>query len=101
MVDPLTTGVFDVRPEYTEGLLDRGWHQILSASGLVCVSFMGLTNVASVAEEVTTLESFYEPFLLQAGFLARTSRGRIATAKAYNHLGLTSPKPSTQQSTLL
>ena len=63
---------------------------------------VGLQAIAaSVAEEVTTLESFYEPFLLQAGFLARTSRGRIATAKAYNHLGLTTPKPSTQQSSLL
>ena len=48
----IATGVFEVKTEYTQGFLDRGWYQILSASGLVCVSFMGLTNVASIAEEV-------------------------------------------------
>lgn len=43
---------------------------------------------ASIGEEQTTIEDVYEPFLLQNGFLKRTSRGRIVTEKAYNHLGI-------------
>jgi len=41
---------------------------------------------ASIAEERTTIEDFYEPYLLQIGLLSRTSRGREATQKAYKHL---------------
>lgn len=49
---------------------------------------IGLDNLATVVcEEKNTLEDVYEPFLIQAGFLARTPRGRIATATAYEHLG--------------
>ena len=44
---------------------------------------------ASVGEESDTIEEVYEPFLLQEGFIARTSRGRVATARAYSHLGRT------------
>lgn len=43
---------------------------------------------ASIGEEVTTIEDVYEPYLLQQGLLKRTSRGRIVTPKAYEHLGL-------------
>ena len=43
---------------------------------------------ASIGEEVTTIEDVYEPYLLQQGLLKRTSRGRIVTKKAYDHLGL-------------
>jgi Holliday junction DNA helicase RuvB len=43
---------------------------------------------ASVGEERGTLEDVYEPFLIQGGFLQRTSRGRVATRRAYEHLGL-------------
>lgn len=43
---------------------------------------------ASIGEEVQTLEDVYEPFLLQEGFIKRTSRGRIATKKAYQHLNI-------------
>ena len=43
---------------------------------------------ASIAEEATTLEDVYEPFLLQEGFIVRTPRGRIITEKAYKHLGI-------------
>ncbi|MDR2468130.1 MAG: Holliday junction branch migration DNA helicase RuvB [Spirochaetaceae bacterium] len=46
------------------------------------------TLAISVGEAVDTLEDFYEPFLIQAGLLERTSRGRTATALAYKHLGL-------------
>jgi holliday junction DNA helicase RuvB len=42
----------------------------------------------SVGEESDTIEDYYEPFLVQCGFLKRTPRGRVATRKAYEHLGL-------------
>lgn len=43
---------------------------------------------ASTAEEEATIEDIYEPYLLQLGFLDRTPRGRVATARAYEHLGI-------------
>lgn len=46
---------------------------------------------ASAAEDAATLEEVIEPYLLQEGLVIRTQRGRIATAKAYKHLGLTPP----------
>ena len=45
------------------------------------------TIAASLSEEVDAIEEIYEPFLIQAGFLNRTPRGRVATALAYEHLG--------------
>ena len=44
---------------------------------------------AAVGEEADTIGEVYEPYLLQEGFIARTARGRVATARAYNHLGRT------------
>ncbi len=46
------------------------------------------TLAAALAEEVDAIEDVYEPFLLQLGFLQRTPRGRIATRRAYAHLGV-------------
>ncbi len=46
------------------------------------------TLAATLNEEVETLEDVYEPYLMQIGFLARTPRGRIVTATAYEHLGI-------------
>ena len=46
---------------------------------------------AAISEERDAIEDIYEPFLIQAGFLDRTPRGRIATARAYEYLGLTVP----------
>lgn len=43
---------------------------------------------AATAEEEATIEEIYEPYLLQLGFLDRTPRGRMATSKAYEHLGV-------------
>lgn len=43
---------------------------------------------ATISEDVTTLEDVYEPYLLQEGYIIRTPRGRIATGKAYQHLGI-------------
>ncbi len=49
---------------------------------------IGLETLATVVcEEKNTLEDVYEPFLIQSGFLARTPRGRVATANAYEHFG--------------
>lgn len=45
------------------------------------------TIAASIGEEAVTIEDVYEPYLMQIGFLARTPRGRCATALAYKHLG--------------
>lgn len=49
------------------------------------------TIAAAVGEEADTIEEVYEPFLVQNGFLQRTSRGRLATALAYRHFGYTPP----------
>lgn len=71
--------------------LDRG---VLEA---VCVRFnggpVGLTTLAvSVGEEPETVETVAEPYLVREGFLVRTPRGRVATALAWAHLGLTPPE---------
>ncbi|MDR1388937.1 MAG: Holliday junction branch migration DNA helicase RuvB [Treponema sp.] len=54
------------------------------------------TLAISTGESVDTLEDYYEPYLIQAGLLQRTPRGRMATLLAYSHLGLRrhSPEPS-------
>ncbi len=45
------------------------------------------TLAASISEDADTIEGVYEPYLLQLGFLDRTQRGRVATRRAYRHLG--------------
>ena len=53
---------------------------------------VGLSTLAiALGEEQDTIEAVVEPYLLRAGLLARTARGRIATAAAYSHLGLKGP----------
>ena len=73
--------------------LDRLDREILSA---VCLKFdggpVGLGTLGvTVGEETDTLEDVYEPYLLQCGLLKRTPRGRVATLRAYAHLGLEPP----------
>ncbi len=54
---------------------------------------VGLTTLASaLAEEPDTLEDVYEPYLMQQGLMIRTPKGRQATARAYEHLGLKPPE---------
>jgi Holliday junction DNA helicase RuvB len=53
------------------------------------------TLAAACAEEMDTIETIYEPYLLQIGFLERTPRGRCATKRAYEHLGFDAPKVQT------
>lgn len=49
---------------------------------------VGLNTIAALTgDEMTTIEDFYEPYLLQIGFIERTPRGRKVTSKAYKHLG--------------
>src|SRR5258705_10595674 len=53
---------------------------------------VGVNSIAAaINEEKDTIEDIYEPFLIQAGFLDRTPRGRVATARAYEYFGLTAP----------
>lgn len=46
------------------------------------------TLAASVAEDMSTIEDMYEPFLMRSGFIKRTPKGRVVTDKAYEHLGI-------------
>jgi Holliday junction DNA helicase RuvB len=76
----------------TEGL-DRLDHAVLQA---VVERFSGgpvglSTLAAAVGEEPDTVEDVVEPYLLQLGFLQRTPRGRVATERAYAHLGVAAP----------
>ena len=74
--------------------LDKVDRAILDA---VCSRFgggpVGLSTLAvSIGEETDTVEDVYEPYLLQVGLLMRTPRGRVATAAAWQHLGLDPPR---------
>jgi len=75
--------------------LDKVDRAILSA---ICERFgggpVGLSTLAiSVGEQTETVEDVYEPFLIQGGLLMRTPRGRVATASAWEHLGVEPPAP--------
>lgn len=60
---------------------------------------VGLSTLAiSVGEQPETVEDVYEPFLITQGMLARTPRGRVALAAAYEHIGMTAPRRVTDQS---
>ena len=79
--------------EVDEQGLDRLDHAILRA---IIERFSGgpvglSTLAAAVGEEPDTVEDVVEPYLLQLGFLQRTPRGRVATPRAYAHLGVTAP----------
>ncbi|HEX3802694.1 MAG TPA: Holliday junction branch migration DNA helicase RuvB [Solirubrobacteraceae bacterium] len=73
--------------------LDRLDREILRT---ICEKFSGgpvglSTLAASIGEEQDTVEDVYEPYLLQRGLIERTPRGRAATKRAYEHLGLKPP----------
>ncbi len=75
--------------------LDRLDREILRA---ICEKFsggpVGLSTLAvAVGEEQDTIEDVYEPYLLQRGLIERTPRGRAATRRAFQHLGLEPPGP--------
>jgi Holliday junction DNA helicase RuvB len=63
---------------------------------------VGIQSIAAaVGEDPETLEEVFEPYLVQNGFLERTSRGRVATLQAFRHLGFVPPTRPTDQPTLL
>lgn len=71
------------------GLDDTDYHLIKSIIEKFNGGPVGIEAIASsIGEEQTTIEDVYEPYLLQQGFLKRTSRGRMVTKKAYEHLGI-------------
>ncbi|TMK67230.1 MAG: Holliday junction branch migration DNA helicase RuvB [Actinobacteria bacterium] len=79
--------------EVDDAGLDRLDREILRT---ICEKFeggpVGLSTLSvAVAEEPDTIEDVYEPYLLQSGFVKRTPRGRVATARAYEHLGIERP----------
>ncbi|HLI59251.1 MAG TPA: Holliday junction branch migration DNA helicase RuvB [Solirubrobacteraceae bacterium] len=89
------------RLEVDAGGLDRLDREILRA---ICAKFgggpVGLSTLAvAVGEEQDTIEDVYEPYLLQQGLIERTPRGRTATRRAFDHLGL--DPPSEDQGRLL
>jgi Holliday junction DNA helicase RuvB len=60
---------------------------------------VGIDNLAAaIGEERDTIEDVLEPYLIQQGYLQRTSRGRVATRQAYEHFGLTPPSNSVIES---
>ena len=62
---------------------------------------VGLNTIAAaISEEKDAIEDIYEPFLLQAGFLDRTPRGRVATPAAYGYFGLVAPAEQRRDSRL-
>lgn len=59
------------------------------------------TLAAAIGEERDTIEDVYEPYLIQEGFLARTPKGRVATALAYEHFGRRAGQPAGGQQRLI
>ena len=71
------------------GLDDTDYNFLMSIIEKFNGGPVGIDAIAnSIGEEVNTIEDVYEPYLLQNGFLKRTSRGRVVTDKAYVHLGI-------------
>ncbi len=63
---------------------------------------VGLNTLSAIlGDEATTIEDFYEPYLMQIGLLERTPRGRKVTTKAYKHLGKRQPPSATDNQTNL
>ncbi|MFV0480037.1 MAG: Holliday junction branch migration DNA helicase RuvB [Anaerorhabdus sp.] len=73
-----TLGLDEVDLNYLRGIIER------FKGGPVGLDALAM----SIGEEPMTLEDVYEPYLLQIGFINRTTRGRVATEKAYDHLGI-------------
>jgi Holliday junction DNA helicase RuvB len=102
-IDESTANVAMEVFEVDERGLDKVDRSILDA---VVVKFgggpVGLSTLAiAVGEEPETVEDAYEPYLLQEGFLHRTPRGRVATDRAYAHIGVAPPADRPDQGTLL
>ena len=89
IIDSVTTTKALQLLEIDDFGLDPADHQLLNS---IIDNYgqnpVGLNTIAALTgDESTTIEDFYEPYLLQLGFIERTPRGRRVTAKAYRHLG--------------
>lgn len=74
------------------GLDETDYHLLKSIIEKFNGGPVGIEAIASsIGEEQTTIEDVYEPYLLQIGLLKRTTRGRMVTEKAYNHLNIPYP----------
>ena len=94
--EPVASAALDLLEVDGAGL-DRLDREILRS---LCEKFsggpVGLSTLAvAVGEEQDTIEDVYEPYLLQQGMIERTPRGRAATRRAWEHLGLDAPAPLT------
>ncbi len=94
VTESVASAALDLLEVDHEGL-DRLDREILRA---ICERFaggpVGLSTLAvAVGEEQDTIEDVYEPYLLQRGLIERTPRGRAATRRAFQHLGLEPPGP--------
>ena len=76
-----------------EGLDEMDKRLIRTIIGQFSGGPVGVNTIAvAIGEEADTIEEVYEPYLIQAGFLQRTPRGRVATPNAYEHFGLGRPR---------
>jgi Holliday junction DNA helicase RuvB len=96
VTEPVAVEALDLL-EVDHAGLDRLDREILRT---ICEKFgggpVGLSTLAvAVGEEADTIEDVYEPYLLQRGLIERTPRGRTATRRAYEHLGLQARGPMT------
>jgi Holliday junction DNA helicase RuvB len=89
IIDALTTKAALAMLEIDELGLDPGDRNLLiNIIDNYGSNPVGLNTIAALTgDESTTIEDFYEPYLLQIGFIERTPRGRRVTAKAYAHVG--------------
>ena len=99
MIDEKTTNAALALLEIDELGLDPGDRNLInSIIDNYGVNPVGLNTIAALTgDEATTIEDFYEPYLLQIGFIERTPRGRRVTAKAYNHVGKVHKEESQQK----
>lgn len=90
IIDVVTTTAALALLEVDElGLDPADRHLLTSITEAYGDSPVGLTTIAALTgDEATTIEDFYEPYLLQIGFIERTPRGRRVTPRARKHLGL-------------
>lgn len=85
---PTTTKALDMLEVDELGLDPADRHLLISIIDNYGDNPVGLNTIAALTgDEATTIEDFYEPYLLQLGFIERTPRGRRVTQKAYKHLG--------------
>lgn len=84
-------GLTDIDVKYLKLLAHKFQHAAIGVE----------TIASSLSEDRRTVEEFIEPYLLQIGFIKKTPKGRMLTPKAYDHLGIKSPKNEVEQSALL